>query len=101
MPLKVTQNLQQATESYIAYYFYTPPEISELIPNRGPNTGGTFVYIKGKMLHPFKNSNPDFYNTTFVSFGKDIIIRVKLINNTHASIVTPPTSGEGPRAVEV
>jgi len=71
-----------------------------LIPNKGPNTGGNLVNIKGKMMMPFQYSQVDFLNTTWVQFGPNRV-RVNLINNTHASVIAPASYSEGPVPVEV
>mmetsp|Transcript_16566 Transcript_16566/g.14377 ORF Transcript_16566/g.14377 Transcript_16566/m.14377 type:complete len:108 (-) Transcript_16566:9-332(-) len=103
MPLTVSFNRQQPTATWIKYWYYTFPEISELIPNKGPCSGGTLVDIKGKMLSPFKVSHPDFYNTTFVRFGYPgrQNIRVNLTNNTHARVISPSYPHPGRVPVEI
>lgn len=99
--MKVTQNIQQASESYIKYYYYSVPEISQLIPSSGPTTGGTEVYIKGRQMYPFQVSDLYIDNTTFVKFGPGHYVRAELINTTYAKVYSPASLTEGPVPVEV
>ena len=93
--------MQQLSISSFNFYYYSEPEISELIPNKGPNTGGTLVYLKGKMLYPFKATQIDITNSTFVKFGDTYMSEVNLINNTHCSVFSPPSYLNTPVPVEV
>jgi len=98
--LKVTQNIQQSSHSAIDYYYYSVPEISQLVPNSGPTTGGTQVHIKGRQMYPFQTSNIDVTNTTWVRFGEKKV-RAQLVNTTHTLVVSPAVLYEGPATVEV
>lgn len=99
--MKVTQNVQQSTLTTIDYYYYSVPEISQLVPNSGPTTGGTEVYIKGRQMYPFQISNLDIINTTYAMFGTGHYMKATLINTTHAKVISPPSLTEGPVVVEV
>lgn len=100
IPLKVTQNVQQSTWSSIHYFYYSVPEISILVPESGPTSGGTQVYIQGRQMYPFQTSNLDIANTTFVRFGK-YKVKGTLINTTHALCTSPASYSEGKVPVEI
>ena len=37
----------------ISFWYYPAPTITELVPNKGPETGGTEVILKGSNFKPF------------------------------------------------
>jgi len=49
MPFRVSLNGQQATEEATQYWYYEFPSIYLLDPNRGVDSGGTHVLLKGKL----------------------------------------------------
>jgi hypothetical protein len=53
IPVSVTLNNQQQSRDYINFWYYPAPTISELVPDRGPETGGTLIYLKGSNFKPF------------------------------------------------
>ena len=53
MPFSITMNNQQSTPQDVPYWYYPSVSISKLIPNRGPDEGGTRVLLKGHHFHPF------------------------------------------------
>eukprot|EP00331_Platyophrya_macrostoma_P024251 CAMPEP_0176452896 /NCGR_PEP_ID=MMETSP0127-20121128/28863_1 /TAXON_ID=938130 /ORGANISM="Platyophrya macrostoma, Strain WH" /LENGTH=1801 /DNA_ID=CAMNT_0017841547 /DNA_START=33 /DNA_END=5438 /DNA_ORIENTATION=+ len=101
VPLTLTLNIQQATPTYSEYYYYAFPEITQLVPDRGPYTGGTRVNIYGKSMHPFKSTNLDVSNTSFVRFGTDYIMPLEIYNQTVAFVTTPAPYVEITLPVEI
>jgi len=90
MPLSVTMNNQQFSNA-IDYWYYEFPSIYMLDPNRGPDTGGTHVLLKGNNFDPFVDLPITNYNDTFVSFGPLGIVPTKVINSTKVIAVSPPS----------
>lgn len=101
MYVTVTQNIQQASETMVPFYYYDFPEITQLVPNKGPNTGGTNVAIFGKSLHPFKVTQLDITNTSMCKFGENYIQPLQLVNQTVAYTLSPATYSDIPLPVEV
>ena len=101
MYVTVTQNIQQASETMVPFYYYDFPEITQLVPNKGPNTGGTNVAIFGKSLHPFKVTKLDITNTSMCRFGENYIQPLELVNQTVAYTVSPATYNDVPLRVEI
>ena len=101
IPLTITLNIQQATPTYSMYYYYAFPEITQLVPNRGPYSGGTRVNIYGKSMHPFKVQQLDVSNTSFVRFGRDYVMPLEIFNQTVAFTNTPAPYKECTLPVEV
>ena len=46
---------QQNSKDTLWYYYYNWPQIEELVPNRGPESGGTHILVKGKSFFPFRD----------------------------------------------
>lgn len=101
MYVTVTQNIQQASETWVPFYYYDFPEITQLVPNKGPNTGGTNVTIYGKSLHPFKVTQLNISNTTMCKFGETYFTPITLVNQSVAYTVSPATYSDIPLKVEV
>lgn len=101
IPLTITLNIQQATPTYSLYYYYAFPEITQLVPDRGPYTGGTRISIYGKSMHPFKTTNLDVSNTSYVRFGTDYIMPLEIYNQTVAYVTSPAPYVECQLPVEV
>lgn len=90
MPLSVTMNDQQFSNS-IDYWYYEFPSIFMLDPNRGPDTGGTHVLLKGNNFDPFVDFPINNYNDTFCRFGELGIVPSTVINSTKIVCISPPS----------
>eukprot|EP01022_Parablepharisma_sp_SALTPOND_P004399 TRINITY_DN120219_c4_g1_i1.p1 TRINITY_DN120219_c4_g1~~TRINITY_DN120219_c4_g1_i1.p1 ORF type:complete len:1747 (-),score=99.47 TRINITY_DN120219_c4_g1_i1:2673-7913(-) len=90
MPLSITMNDQQFSQS-IDYWYYEFPSIYMLDPNRGPDTGGTHVLLKGNNFDPFVDLPINNYNDTMCMFGPLGIVPAKVINSTKVVCVSPPS----------
>ena len=90
MPLAITMNNQQYSNK-IDYWYYDFPSIYMLDPNRGPDTGGTHVLLKGNNFDPFAMNPINNYNDTFCKFGPLGIVPVQVINSTKVVCISPPS----------
>ena len=68
IPFTVSLNNQQNSKDDVAFWYYSWPAITELVPDRGPDSGGTKVLLKGRNFHPFKDLPIDNANDTFCKF---------------------------------
>ena len=104
IPFTISQNNQQNSRDTLFFWYYNWPHIQELKPNRGPESGGTVIKLKGSNFFPFKeeinenNENQcDGYfcnnvNDTFCGFT-ELKVRVPAVvtNSTRATCVAPPS----------
>jgi len=102
IPLRVSQNGQQYTTTKIDYYAHAIPQITSLLPNEGPISGGTVVYIRGRQMAPFQSFEPNlnYQATTFARFG-DHVVRAEIVNTTHIKAVAPSIISPMPVIVEI
>ena len=92
MPFSVTQNDQQFTHNHHKYYYYNWPQIKQLVPAHGPESGGTKVYLKGSNFFPFKEilDEADNSKDTYCGFMTlKIKVRAVVENSTHAYCIAP------------
>jgi hypothetical protein len=75
------------------FWYYSWPAISELVPDRGPDTGGTHVLLKGRNFFPFKDfpGQIDNFNDTFCMFENLAKVPAKIINSTKVICLSPPS----------
>jgi hypothetical protein len=76
------------------YWYYAWPQVSQLLPNRGPETGNTGIVVKGKNFHPFHVDQGDIDNSndTFCAFTKlDVRVPATVINSTKVLCYSPPS----------
>jgi hypothetical protein len=59
IPFTVSQNNQQNSRDTLFFWYYNFPHISQLDPNRGPESGGTIIKLKGRDFFPFKEDIND------------------------------------------
>jgi hypothetical protein len=102
LPFTVSLNNQQNSLQNVPYVYYQKPQIYRLEPNRGPDTGGTLVRIRGDHFNPMKNI-PDMnnYNETFCTFGNVSLSLAKVISSTDMECVSPPSYVERQLEVEI
>jgi len=77
IPFTISLNGQQNSRDTLFYYFYNWPSIEELVPNHGPEMGGTRIMLKGRNFYPFKDYLDEINNAndTFCAF-LDLKLRV-------------------------
>lgn len=94
IPFTISLNSQQNSRDTLFFYYYNWPSIAELVPNHGPEMGGTHVMLKGRNFFPFKEMLDEINNAndTFCAF-LDLKVRVPAIvtNSTRAICVSPPS----------
>ncbi len=90
MPLAITLNNQQFSNK-VDYWYFEFPSIYMLDPNRGPDTGGTHVLLKGNNFDPFGRYPIKNYNDTFCRFGPLGLVPAQVLNSTKVICVSPPS----------
>lgn len=94
IPFTVSLNNQQNSKDTLFYWYYNFPSVDALDPNRGPESGGTVITLKGRNFFPFKEDldQIDNANDTFCAF---IELKVRVLahvtNSTRATCVAPPS----------
>ncbi len=94
-------NNQQNTKQDVPYVYYNSPQVSRLEKNRGPDSGGQTIKIRGQNLSPFGNDTWNNHNDTFCRFGNLSIERATVISSTELQCVTPPSYVEREVPVEI
>jgi len=61
------------------------------VPDRGPDTGGNKILLKGRNFQPFLNLDIDNSNDTFCYFENLGKVPAKVINSTKAYCIAPPS----------
>ena len=69
LPFSLSLNNQQNTKQNIEYVYYEFPQVFRLEPNKGPDTGGTVVHIRGQNFDPTQFLTMTNHNDTFCKFG--------------------------------
>ena len=92
LPFSISFNNQQNSRQDIPFVYYEYPQVYRLEPNRGPDTGGTVVRIRGQNFNPMVEI-PDMnnYNDTFCRFGNLSLTNGKVISSTEMECVSPPS----------
>ena len=93
LPFSISLNNQQNTQDDIPYVYYENPTIYRIEPNnRGPDSGGTVILLRGANFHPFKElQDLKLENDTFCRF-ESIGYRPAIIHSsTEIECVTPPS----------
>ena len=91
IPFTVSLNNQQNSKDTIFYWYYSWPSINELVPDKGPDAGGTKVLVKGRNFFPFKDEAIDNSNDTFCMFENLAKVPVQIINSTKVICISPPS----------
>jgi len=94
IPFTVSLNNQQNSKDTLWFYYYNWPQVEQIIPNRGPESGGTHIEVKGRSFFPFKDQldEIDNLNETFCGFI-DIKAKVaaKVWTSNKIECVAPPS----------
>ena len=91
IPFSISLNNQQNTKEDIPYVYYENPTIYKIEPiNRGPDSGGTVIRLRGANFNPFKElQDLKLENDTFCYF-EDLGKRpAKIHSSTEIECVTP------------
>ena len=91
IPFSISLNKQQASRDKFDFWYYNWPQVTELVPNYGPNSGGNRVIIKGSNFMPFNITDEiDNSNDTFCIFEGIGKVRAYTINSTKLYCEAPP-----------
>jgi hypothetical protein len=102
IPFSVSMNKQQNSKEKIDYWYYNWPQVVELVPNYGPNSGGNRVIIKGNNFMPFNfTEDIDNSNDTFCIFEGIGKVRAYALNSTKVYCEAPPNYVTEKTTVEV
>ena len=92
LPFSISFNNQQNTEDNIPYVYYEYPQVYRLEPNRGPDTGGTLVRIRGQNFNPLVAlDDMTNHNDTFCKFGDLSLSLATVISSTEIECTSPPS----------
>ena len=91
LPFSISLNNQQNTRQNVDYIYYDFPQVSRLEPNKGPDTGGTEVHIRGQYFDPTRNATFHNFNDTFCKFGNLSLTTAKVISSTEIVCSSPPS----------
>ena len=89
----ISLNNQQNTKQDIPYIYYESPAVYSIEPiNRGPDSGGSVIRLRGANFNPFKElGDLKLENETFCSFDTLGKKYAKVISSTELECVTPPS----------
>ena len=93
IPFSISLNNQQNTQDDIPYVYYENPTIYRIEPNnRGPDSGGTVIHLRGANFNPFKElEDLKLENDTFCLFETLGKRPAKIHSSTEIECVTPPS----------
>lgn len=91
IPFTVSLNSQQNSKDTLFFWYYSFPAITDLIPDRGPDTGGTKLLLRGRNFRPFDGLSIDNANDTFCMFENLGKVPATVINSTKAYCIAPPS----------
>ena len=106
LPFSVSFNNQQNSKEDIPYVYYETPTVFRLEPNRGPDTGGTLVNIRGQNFNPMVEiEDIDNHNDTFCVFifssGAREQQQANVISSTEVECISPPSFEDREVPVEI
>ena len=93
IPFSISLNNQQNTQDDIPYVYYENPTIYRIEPsNRGPDSGGTVIHLRGANFNPFKElQDLHLENDTFCDFESLGKRPAKIHSSTEIECITPPS----------
>ena len=99
----ISLNNQQNTKEDIPYVYYENPTIYSIEPiNRGPDSGGSVIRLRGANFNPFKELRDlKLENETFCQFDTLGKKPAKVLSSTEIECVTPPSYDKLEVPVEV
>lgn len=101
LPFSVSLNNQQNTKQNIDFVYFEFPQVFRLEPNKGPDTGGTVVHIRGQNFDPTYILSMSNHNDTFCKFGNLSLTNSEVISSTEMVCVSPPSYEEREVPVEI
>lgn len=101
LPFSISLNNQQNTRQNVEYVYYDFPQVARLEPNKGPDTGGTTVHIRGQYFNPSLGLSFNNYNMTLCRFGKLLTTVAKVISSTEIVCTSPPSYVDREVPVEI
>jgi len=101
LPFSISLNNQQNTKQSIDYVYFEFPQVYRLEPNKGPDTGGTVVHIRGQNMDPTHDLVMKNFNDTFCRFGNLSLTNAKVISSTEMICESPPSYEERFVPVEI
>lgn len=85
----------KAAEECITFWYYNEPQVTVVMPNLGPETGGNEITLRGDNFKPFGlDGELDISNSTycaFTAFNPPIMTEAKILNSTRARCKAPPS----------
>ena len=103
IPFSISLNNQQNTNEDIPYVYYENPTIYRIEPtNRGPDSGGTVIRLRGANFNPFKElQDLKLENVTYCNFETLGIRPAKIYSSTEIECITPPSYEKQKVIVEI
>ena len=102
IPFSISLNNQQNTKDDIEYVYYDNPSIYKIEPtNRGPDTGGSVIRLRGQNFNPLVALKMNNDNETFCQFSSLGYSVAKVLSSTEVECVTPPSYDLSQTPVEV
>ena len=89
----ISLNNQQNTKEDIPYVYYENPTVYSIEPiNRGPDSGGSVIRLRGANFNPFKELRElKLENETYCYFESLGKRKAKVLSSTEMECVTPPS----------
>ena len=98
IPFTLSLNNQQNSRSDHHFWYYNWPQITLLLPDRGPDEGNTTVIVKGNNFDPFKEhrlkGEIDNYEDVWIHFqrlGAAGYRKPIIVNSTKLIVQSPPS----------
>ena len=89
----------------VFFWYYPAPTITQLVPNKGPETGGTEIILKGSNFKPFQNMSINIADDIFCLFkrlGSDgVKVRAYVYKSTIAMCISPASLDVKQTEVEI
>jgi len=104
IPFTISLNNQQNSRDTLYFWYYSFPQVDALVPDRGPEDGGTIITLQGTNFYPFKDYLDQIDNSmdTWCAFP-ELKKRVHAVvtNSTQARCVAPPADSHKFTKVEI
>jgi hypothetical protein len=81
IPFSISLNKQQNSRDNVDYWYYNWPQISDIVPNYGPDSGGNKILLKGSNFLPFLGEDINNANDTFCEFEGIGKVKAEIINS--------------------
>ena len=91
IPFSISLNMQQNSPDQIDYWYYNKPSITKIVPDKGPDDGGTDVLLLGNNFDPFHLYSLDNHVDTFCNFEGLRMVPANVINSNKIVCTAPPS----------